>query len=395
MTVVIGQSSLSQPLGTVIYNENVAPDFSKDYTVDFLNNSSEDRSVTLSEIVPNGSSSMDLLNSTTFSFYLGASLLSAGRYNDGDLLSKELTCIASGATATLLLNMKLDATLDNIGQGAQYQADFVFGVTSCEGAETVVPPSPPPISSPRAPNTGLSVGEVLVGTTIVGAVLSGVLAIWVFASKNQRHKREIDSQTTSRGRKVLNVVSWVVLIAFSLTAILFAVVNRGNDVWVLGFKPHFLVSGSMEPEYAVNSLVVIKRCDFYNIKIGQPIAFRSEAVSGQTAFHRVVTIREDGLVVKGDKNSQPDGQIIDAEHLVGCEAFHTNLPATYIREYNQPNGWIWTIALPLLVIIMLLTSLKMIRNWQKSAKTKALIVVAGITVMSLATLIVQIIWLND
>ncbi len=73
----------------------------------------------------------------------------------------------------------------------------------------------------------------------------------------------------------------------------------------LGYETFDIISGSMEPELPVGSLILVKSIDPYEVEEGDIIAFYS---NGAVVAHRVVknNTMEGKFITKGDANAEKD-----------------------------------------------------------------------------------------
>ena len=91
-----------------------------------------------------------------------------------------------------------------------------------------------------------------------------------------------------------------------------------------------VVSESMLPEYYVGDIIVVKKTDINNLKVGDDITYlgTSSVVNGLTITHRIVDIEEkDGkkfFVTKGVSNYIED-PVISGENIYGKVIYHTVL----------------------------------------------------------------------
>jgi signal peptidase len=114
--------------------------------------------------------------------------------------------------------------------------------------------------------------------------------------------------------------------------------GAGSYVYFLNYKPYTVTTGSMQPGYAVNSFVIIKRGKIAGVKVGDVIAFRAAALGGEIALHRVTEVTDKGVYTKGDDNKKADNQLITSREYVGTAVFHTNIFANYIGKLQNPAG---------------------------------------------------------
>jgi signal peptidase I len=108
------------------------------------------------------------------------------------------------------------------------------------------------------------------------------------------------------------------------TLILFSVILLCIPVTLpklFGYQIYDVVSGSMEPEIPVDSVVYVKETLPEEIKEGDVAAFRS---SGSVIIHRIVEKRivEGQFITKGDANTQVDIEKIPYDAMIGVVTFH-------------------------------------------------------------------------
>ena len=89
----------------------------------------------------------------------------------------------------------------------------------------------------------------------------------------------------------------------------------------MGYEVFEVVSESMEPALPVNSMVLVKPCDWKEVEAGDIIAYRG----GDTVVvHRVVQNRvvEGEFITKGDANEQQDIAPVPYSALAGKVVWH-------------------------------------------------------------------------
>ena len=106
---------------------------------------------------------------------------------------------------------------------------------------------------------------------------------------------------------ISNIIYLMVAITVSITLLPF----------VLGYKPVVVLSGSMEPQYPVGSIIYYKNTDFVHINVGDAITFKLGG--GALATHRVIQKDSENqlFITKGDNNQSVDVQPVVAEAVVG------------------------------------------------------------------------------
>ena len=90
---------------------------------------------------------------------------------------------------------------------------------------------------------------------------------------------------------------------------------------LLGYKTYNVVSGSMEPEIGIGSLILVKDIDCLQLAEGDIISFYSNEVP---VCHRVVENNtfSEKLVTKGDANNTEDFETVDYDDVIGIVKYH-------------------------------------------------------------------------
>ena len=121
-------------------------------------------------------------------------------------------------------------------------------------------------------------------------------------------------------KKLLQIIS-TILVAL---VVLLAVALVG--VRLAGIRTFTVLSGSMEPNYHVGSLIYVKKVDPAAIQPGQVITFMLD--ENTVATHRVVEVVPDEddpstlrFRTKGDANDAEDGTLVHYKNVVGTPVF--------------------------------------------------------------------------
>ena len=156
------------------------------------------------------------------------------------------------------------------------------------------------------------------------------------------------------------VVSWVLVISVLLCVGVLAQVLSKGYVSVGGYSLFRVVTGSMEPEIPVGSLILSKQTDIEQIQIGDIVNFRSKesGMLGMVITHRVIQRYEDRsgnilLETKGDANRYTDGLFVDEDNLIGKTVIYTkegNLMAGILSLLTNKIGFLACIVVPCLLI---------------------------------------------
>lgn len=156
------------------------------------------------------------------------------------------------------------------------------------------------------------------------------------------------------------VVSWVLVASVLLCVGVLAQVLSKGYVSIGGYSLFRVVTGSMEPEIPVGSLIISKETDIEEIEVGDIINFRSResGMLGMVITHRVIQRYEDEdgsilLETKGDANRYTDGYLVGEANLIGKTVSYTkegNLIAGILSLLTNKIGFLACIVVPCLLI---------------------------------------------
>ena len=118
-------------------------------------------------------------------------------------------------------------------------------------------------------------------------------------------------------------------------------VKHENNISILGFRQYVVATGSMEPEYNIGDLIVIRETTKEEIKIGDVINYISET-GIDTITHRVVDIiQKDGQTyykTKGDNNNSVDPELVNYSQVKGILVFKISKLGTVIKKMFTGTG---------------------------------------------------------
>ncbi|MGN0492701.1 MAG: signal peptidase I [Acutalibacteraceae bacterium] len=138
----------------------------------------------------------------------------------------------------------------------------------------------------------------------------------------------------SRLKKVWNIITTALVAAIAALVLLLI------GVRAVGIKPYAVLSGSMEPEYPVGSLLYVKRVDTSELKAGDDITFMLD--EDTVATHRIIEVIPDeggaGAVrfrTKGIANEYADGGSVHCKNVIGKPVFdipYLGYASSFIKE---------------------------------------------------------------
>jgi len=159
-------------------------------------------------------------------------------------------------------------------------------------------------------------------------------------------------------RGIINIVS-ILLVVFSILAMVtILTTKRGNAPKLFGFSAFRVLTGSMEPTYLVDTMVIVKEEEPDSINAGDVISFYSSnrEILGLINTHRVVEINTDqeGLyfTTKGDANPVPDEDPVRPQYVIGRVVASSVLWGKLVRLISNPLVFAVAIVVPLLIILI-------------------------------------------
>lgn len=153
-------------------------------------------------------------------------------------------------------------------------------------------------------------------------------------------------QLPSTVKKIWDIATTAIVVL----VVIFAVLLIG--VRLFGIQVYSVISGSMEPEYPVGSLIYVKEVDPSEIEVDDVITYVLPSETPST--HRVVRIDEENQLfyTKGDANETEDGAPVHFKNLIGTPIF--KIPYLgYVAYYIQhPPGMYIAIAAGAILLIL-------------------------------------------
>lgn len=119
------------------------------------------------------------------------------------------------------------------------------------------------------------------------------------------------------------ILSWVLLIVMAglLVFTIFRVVESrktGEGVFLLGYRPVLVLTGSMEPYMMTNGVALTKEVDSLDdIAVGDVVTYHILNDNGKKLLitHRIIAIDNGLIYTKGDNNNVDDGFSLTIENV--------------------------------------------------------------------------------
>ena len=175
-----------------------------------------------------------------------------------------------------------------------------------------------------------------------------------------------------------NVFSWVfniVMFAALILAVYSFAQSRitGESASLFGYRPMYILTGSMEPAMRTNSLAITKNLspeEIDNLEKGDVITYHVYDVGNEvnaqpkkiTITHRIYNIKEENgekrFVTKGDNNRTADAYSIGPENVDAIVVCTWNQFADIVAKWQ--SGWMGKLLVcsPLIIIFLLYICVK-------------------------------------
>lgn len=157
---------------------------------------------------------------------------------------------------------------------------------------------------------------------------------------------------------LINLISVVTIAGAVVVLCIVLLTKPGEAPSIAGYTVFRITTGSMEPTYPVDTLILVKKTDPSEIKAGDVISFYSAdpALDGAVNTHRVTEVQNDGthlsFKTKGDANNVEDTYDTDESALVGKVTGSSVLLGKLARLMANPLLFIPVILIPLAVMLV-------------------------------------------
>jgi signal peptidase I len=147
---------------------------------------------------------------------------------------------------------------------------------------------------------------------------------------------------------VKNIVTTLIGLALLIVLpfVIFTYVTSKSPV-LFDFRSYIVLTGSMEPELPVGSMVYTQPKPSY--AVGDVITFTDK--EDRTVTHRITAVKGDSYETRGDANTKEDSDLVPKEKVVGSVFLHVPYIGKYIDFLKTPQNFILFIVLPALVFI--------------------------------------------
>ena len=138
---------------------------------------------------------------------------------------------------------------------------------------------------------------------------------------------------------------YILFIFLAIPAIILILITSHFSI-LGGLRSFDVLTGSMEPNVHVGSIIFTKPAQIYNV--GDIIAFKRGDI---TVTHRIFGVKNGQFVTKGDANNSPDPQLVSLSQIIGKNFYTIPYFGRLISFVKSVPGFILFIVLPILIFI--------------------------------------------
>lgn len=161
-------------------------------------------------------------------------------------------------------------------------------------------------------------------------------------------------------QKISNVLSWVFLVSM-VGLLIFTVLTTvnakktGESVYLFGYRPVLVLTGSMEPYMMTNGVVLTKEVtDINDLEVGDVVTYHMETEAGRQIriTHRIIAL-DDGIIrTKGDNNRVEDGYDLTMDNIESEVVAVFNQTAWIAQKWQTTTGKIMIISFSAGIVLM-------------------------------------------
>lgn len=157
---------------------------------------------------------------------------------------------------------------------------------------------------------------------------------------------------------VYGIIRTVVILCLLLYLGFVLVQRFTNNSDIMGYRVFTIATGSMEPVYKVNDVILVKTVDDSTFKVGDDVAYigNRDSVKGMLVTHRIIRIeeinKETRYILKGVNNEYEDPSIT-ADQILGKVMGKVYVVNFINHVVKNSFGFFFLIFCPLVLVIFL------------------------------------------
>ena len=164
---------------------------------------------------------------------------------------------------------------------------------------------------------------------------------------------------------IVDILLALALIVLGMSIfIAFKFKENPEDAYLFGYKPVYILTGSMEPTLREKGICIVQKTTYDDVDVDDIVMY---TIEDKTITHRIVEKTEEGIRTKGDNNNVRDAYLLQEDNIKAKVVFIMNFTATIINDLQSgPMGYVKWIGYPVFVIIVLVVLSKLIKKIIKS-----------------------------
>ena len=183
--------------------------------------------------------------------------------------------------------------------------------------------------------------------------------------------------------KIVYGIFRTIVMTFLVAYLLFVIIQRlTNNSSIFGYRVFTVATGSMEPVYMVNDVILVKEVEIATLKVGDDVAYvgASSENKGISITHRIIEITKSDkgevlYILKGVNNEYEDPAIYGHQILGKVQG---KVPVVTLLNHTVKNiyGFFFLVFCPLVLVIFLeiadtIVAMKVEKNELRLKKEKA------------------------
>lgn len=117
-------------------------------------------------------------------------------------------------------------------------------------------------------------------------------------------------------KKMINI--FLIILIYNIILLGISYINNIDEIELFGYKAYIITTNSMEPSISSGDVVIVKKYDENQIKVGDIITYKQKE---ELITHRVVDIKENEyerrFITKGDNNNVEDTEGTNYNNIKG------------------------------------------------------------------------------
>lgn len=167
---------------------------------------------------------------------------------------------------------------------------------------------------------------------------------------------DVPKKQKNRKMSLLTILGFTLALTVCVFSILTFLSKKSFSI--AGYSCFLVSSSSMEPAYPLHTFVITKNQPYNSLNTGDVIVFKSDALNGGLAFHRISRTTDEGFYTKGDNNEYEDNQPVTEKNYVSKSVAQFNNLGLYLFVIRNPSGFILYLLLPVFAISLFCLSIK-------------------------------------